>query len=380
MDASMSLSSPASRWLRAPRPRLPDPLDLQFELLDLCIIRPVPLDQLLLLDEELADQDCFPVLRRVCRHEGHQAVRVPAHLGDRMSDGPQFGAVAGQLPAHLELRLELDGLDHGLVSRLVPAREAARPEGVALLADDHVRVRAAELQVLVFQFLELLAQIVASLADERDHQAAVLLEGRPQELLIAGDQGRDQPVSLLPVARLVIDAEDLGHTIGTRDLDVENGLLDRVLVRPLRGQQRWEMLESHFLNRLLHDHGATDDHRVGRDIIIGPFHDPIRIAVGHIQGPASLLEDEQPGRRLVNPLGRGHIETRERQTDDCGYGDQAPSLPEDTDQASHLDRQFLRSRMSLVLSCRFWHWSCPLRGAARRLDLWADPSAARDGR
>ena len=77
------------------------------------------------------------------------------------------------------------------------------------------------------------------------------------------------------------------------------------------------MLESHFLDRLLHDHGATDDHRVGRDIIIGPFHDPIRIAVGHIQGPASLLEDEQQGRGLVRPLGRGHIETRDRQTDDC---------------------------------------------------------------
>ena len=39
---------------------LPDPVDLQFELLDLCIIRPVPLDQLLLFDEELADQDLLP--------------------------------------------------------------------------------------------------------------------------------------------------------------------------------------------------------------------------------------------------------------------------------------------------------------------------------
>src|SRR5208337_2133041 len=27
--------------------------------------------------------------------------------------------------------------------------------------------------------------------------------------------------------------------------------------------------------------------------------------------------------------------------------------------------------MSLVLNCRFRHWSCALRDAARKLDLWA---------
>ena len=138
-----------------------------------------------------------------------------------------------------------------------------------------------------------LSQVVAGLAEEHDRRAAVLLEGLFQELVVAVGDRLDRPDRLVPIAGPVLDPQDLRQAIGPGDLQVVDRLLDRIQVPLLRVEQRGEILEPDLVDRPLDHQGAADDQAMGRDVVLGPLHEPIRVGVGDVERAPPLLEDQQ---------------------------------------------------------------------------------------
>ena len=252
---------------------------------------------------------------------------------DGVGDRPQLGPLAGQLAAQLQLRLELDGLDHRLVGRPVPTGQSIGQERAALPAGDQRRGLAAQLQVLRLQLPELPAQVVVGLADDRDRRAAVPLRDILNELPVAVGDRLDHPDRFVPIAGPVLGPQDLRQAIGTGDLQVVGRLLDRIQAPLLGGEQRGEAVQPDLVDRPLDHLGAADNQDMGRDVVLinGPLHEPTRVGVGDVQRASPLLEDQQADLRLVDPLGRGQESNGDRQADQGGDPDQPPSPPEEAD-------------------------------------------------
>src|SRR4029077_4240792 len=103
------------------------------------------------------------------------APRAADQVVQGLGDPPQAHPPAGELPSQVELRLELDLLDHSYSGLQVPLVEPPLDERTTLLVGIQVGVGPPKLDVLILQDAELLLQLVLGLRDQIDDLGVVLL-------------------------------------------------------------------------------------------------------------------------------------------------------------------------------------------------------------
>ena len=226
----------------------------------------------------------------------------PQRAGDR----PEVHPLGAELAAHRQLGLELRLLDHRLVGRRVPLVELVRDQRPAVIGGGEDRVLLAELQVFLLELLDLIAQLVPGLGDERDHLVGVLLVVLLEELLVGRHHGVDDLERLDAGLGLVADIENLRLAVGPNHAEAADDLGRRPVPESRQG------------DRALDDQRALDDHEVRREVIVRLDRLEGGAAAGDAHRVPPLLEEEQPGCPLVDGLDLRHVEDGHRHADQDG--------------------------------------------------------------
>ncbi len=200
---------------------------------------------------------------------------IESRIDDARSD-----TFLGELASELDLSAKLKGAGQGRAGGLVPLIESPGQKAATLDAAGEPRVPLAKLEIRVLELLELLAQLVACLADQGDHVTCILLEVLFQEPVVAGDTRLHDLVRVVLGVRLVFQVDDFASAGRLLNLEVIDDGVDR------------KVAELREVESPADDDGAADEQQMRGKRVRLRRQVAERIGPAHVDRSFALLDDQ----------------------------------------------------------------------------------------